>query len=99
MKEYWIDFSGYLKVKAKNADEAERKFWDAVNNNCPFSIYQGFSDDVWDLDATEEVTDDLYNGWNKENVVDFLLDKEDKPTFGNLNAPNLQDIEDFWNDK
>lgn len=80
MKEFWIDFSGYLKVKAENADEAERKFWDAVNNNCPFSIYQGFSDDVWDLDAIEE-------------VVDF------SSAINNSNIPNLQDIEDFWNDK
>ncbi len=76
MKEYWIDFSGYLKVEAENADEAERKFWNAVNTKCPFLGRDGFSDDVWDLDATEEVTDDIYNGWNKESVVYFILGKE-----------------------
>lgn len=98
MKEYWIDFSGYVKVEAENADEAERKFWGTINTNNPF-LRCGFSEDVWDLDATEEVSDDIYNGWHKENVVDFLLDREDEPTFKNPNAPNLQDIEDFWNDK
>jgi len=80
MKEYWIDFSGYVKVEAENADEAERKFWDAVNTKCPFLAKDGFNDDVWDLDATEEVT-------NFPSAIN------------NPNAPNLQDIEDFWNDK
>ena len=99
MKEYWIDFSGYLKVEAENADEAERKFWHAVNTQCGFCGRDGFSDVVWDLGATEEVSNDIYNGWHKENVVDFLLDREGTPTFDNPNAPTLQDIEDFWNDK
>lgn len=80
MKEFWIDFSGYLKVKAENEEEAERKFWDAVNNNCPFSTYQGFNDDVWDLDTIEPVVD-------FPNAID------------NPNTPNMQDLEDFWNDK
>jgi len=77
MKEFYIDFSGYLKVEAENADEAERKFWNAVNTKCPFLAKDGFSDDVWDLDATEEVTtDDIYNGWLREDVLDFILGKE-----------------------
>lgn len=79
MKEFWIDFSGYLKVEADNADEAERKFWHAVNTKCLFLDKDGFSDDVWDVDATQEV-----------NEI---------PAIDNPNAPNLQDIEDFWNDK
>lgn len=79
MKEFWIDFSGYLKVEADNADEAERKFWHAINTKCPFLGKDGFSDDVWDVDATQEV-----------NEI---------PAIDNPNAPNLQDIEDFWNDK
>ena len=76
MKEYWIDFSGYLKVEAENADEAERKFWNAVNTKCPFSARDGFSDDVLDLDSTEEVSDDLYNGWHKDDVINFILGED-----------------------
>lgn len=76
MKEFWIDFSGYLKVEAENANEAEHKFQHAVNTKCPFLAGDGFNDDVQDLDVTEEVSDDIYNGWNKESVVDFLLEKE-----------------------
>lgn len=76
MKEFWIDFSGYLKVEAENADEAERKFWHAINTKCPFLARDGFSDDVWDLDATEEVSDDIYNGWHKDDVINFILEEE-----------------------
>ena len=54
MKEYWIDFSGYLKVKAESVDEAERKFWNFINNNVNLS-YTDLSDDVWDVEAIEEV--------------------------------------------
>jgi hypothetical protein len=79
MKEFWIDFSGYLKVEAENADEAERKFWRAINTKCPFLGRDGFSDDVWDVDATEEI--------DEVSVID------------NPNKPNLQDIEDFWNNR
>lgn len=77
MKEYWIDFSGCVKVEADNANEAESKFWSATS---PFRAMEGFSNDVWDVDAVEE-------------VVDF------PSTINNPNAPNLQDLEDFWNDK
>lgn len=79
MKKFWIDFSGYVTVEAENADEAERKFWHAINTKCPFLTWGGFSDDVWDVDATTEV--------------------DEISTIDNPNAPNLQDIEDFWNDK
>ena len=79
MKEFWIDFSGYLKVEAENADEAERKFWHAINTQCGFCGRNEFSEIVWDLDATQEV--------DEISAID------------NPNAPNLQDIEDFWNNK
>lgn len=26
-KEFYVDFSGYISVEAKNAEEAERLFW------------------------------------------------------------------------
>ena len=75
MKEFWIDFSGYVKVKANNIDEAERKLWSAKS---PFRGVEGFSDDVWDIDGIEEVGN---------------------TSIDNPNKPNLQDIEDFWNDR
>jgi hypothetical protein len=77
MKEFYIDFSGYVVVEAENADEAERKFWSAIHRHCPFDSCQDFRDDVWDVDATEEVTDDISNVWNKQSVVDFLIGKEE----------------------
>lgn len=52
MKEYWIDFSGYLKVKAESADEAEQKFWDFINEHIDFS-HTDLSDDVWDIEHIE----------------------------------------------
>lgn len=54
MKEYWLDFSGYMKVRAENEIEAEQKFWDFINNYLQLS-HTDFSDDVWDLDGIEEV--------------------------------------------
>lgn len=45
--EFWIDFSGYLKIKAKDHQEAESKFWNWVNS---ISANEDFSDDVWDVD-------------------------------------------------
>ena len=79
MKKFWIDFSGYVTVEAENADEAERKFWHAINTQCGFCGRSEFSDEVWDIDATTEV--------------------DEISTIDNPNAPNLQDIEDFWNDR
>ena len=32
MKEYWVDFSGYLKVKATSETDAERKMWCFINS-------------------------------------------------------------------
>lgn len=52
MNEYWVDFSGYLKVKATSLDDAERKMWHFINT---ISLTGDFSDDVWDIDCIEEV--------------------------------------------
>lgn len=57
MKEFWVDFSGYLKIEADTPEEAERKFWKFVNNG--ISLTGELSDDVWDIEAIEEV---VYNG-------------------------------------
>lgn len=53
MKEYWVDISGYLKIKANSPEEAERKWWDFVNARMNMS--GDYSDDVWDIEAIEEV--------------------------------------------
>lgn len=52
MEEYWIDFSGYLKVKATSETDAERKMWHFINS---MSLTGDFSDDVWDIDGIEKV--------------------------------------------
>lgn len=79
MKEFWIDFSGYVTVEAENADEAERKFWDAVHTKCPFHFKDGFTIDVWDIDNTQEVdevsTIDNPNKPTAEDWEDFWNDK------------------------
>lgn len=79
MKEFWIDFSGYVTVEAENDDEAERKFWHAINTKCPFLDKDGFKDDVWDVDATQEVdeisTIDNPNKPTLQDIEDFWNDK------------------------
>ncbi len=79
MKKFWIDFSGYVTVEAENADEAERKFWHAINTQCGFCGRNEFSDDVWDIDATTEVdeisTIDNPNKPTLQNIEDFWNDK------------------------
>ena len=74
MKEYWIDFSGYVKVEAENADEAERKFWNA---NSPFHVREGFSDDVWEIEAIEEVANKEDESTFKNPNAPTLRDIED----------------------
>lgn len=56
MKQFWVDFSGYLKVFADTPEEAERKFWAFVNNSIDLS-YSGMCDDVWDIEGIEEVVE------------------------------------------
>ncbi len=79
MQKIWIDFSGYVTVEAENADEAERKFWHAINTQCGFCGRNEFSDDVWDIDATTEVdeisTIDNPNKPTLQNIEDFWNDK------------------------
>lgn len=52
MKDFWVDFSGYLKIKAEDEHDAEGKFWDWVNS---ISANGDFSDDVWDVNVIEPV--------------------------------------------
>jgi hypothetical protein len=80
MKKFWIDFSGYITVKAENANKAECKFWDVIHNKCPFLDGDGFSDDVWDIiDITEEDCDvstiDNLNKPTLQDIEDFWNDK------------------------
>ena len=51
MKEYWVDFSGYLIVKADSVGEVETKVWRFINN---INLPDGMNDDVWDIDGIEE---------------------------------------------
>ena len=51
--EFWVDFSGYLKVKAKTPEEAEEKFWKYLVEQ--ISAQGDVYDDVWDIDSIEEV--------------------------------------------
>lgn len=70
MKEYWLDFSGYMKVRAENETEAEQKFWDFINNYIQLS-HTDFSDDVWDLDSIEEVYDEEAPGVKEATSEDW----------------------------
>lgn len=54
MKEFWVDFSGYLKIKAETQEEAEKKFWHFINDSIDFSNCD-LSDDVWDIEGIEEI--------------------------------------------
>lgn len=51
MKEFYVDFSGYLTIKANDATEAENKFWQFVNE---LDFSGDISNDVWDIDYVEE---------------------------------------------
>lgn len=53
MKQFWVDFSGYVKVDADTAEEAEKKFWNFVYRNFDCS-HSDLSDDVWDIETIEE---------------------------------------------
>lgn len=54
--EYWVDFSGYLKIKADSKEDAERKMWKLINER--FNVSGDYSDDVWDIDGIEEAPTD-----------------------------------------
>jgi len=52
MNEYWIDLSGYLKVKATSPDDAAKKIWDFINS---ISMIDDFSDDEWEIESIEKI--------------------------------------------
>ena len=51
MKNFFIDFSGYVKVTADSEADAEQKFWALFVGG----YHEPFSDDVWDIDCIEEI--------------------------------------------
>lgn len=56
MNEYWIDFSGYLKVKATSPDDADRKMWNLINSMSMIdNFFDDFSDDEWEIESIEKV--------------------------------------------
>lgn len=76
MKEYYIDFSGYVKVKAESEEDATEKFWALFVSNC----VKPFSDDVWDIDGVEEIGKEtkIFTNPNMPNLSeleDFWQDK------------------------
>ena len=48
-KEFYIDFSGYCTIKAKNKEEAESKFWKKKKK--PSKVCY---DDIYDIESIEE---------------------------------------------
>ena len=56
MKEFYVDFAGYCKVKAENEAEAEEKFWKWYNQiqDCADTY-----DDVIDIEGIETAFDPL----------------------------------------
>lgn len=70
---YWVDFSGYMKVEATSADEAERKFWHFINKGIDLS-HGDLSDDVWDIDGIEAVVEEKTEPTPKD-WEDFWHDK------------------------
>lgn len=69
-KKFWIDFSGYLCVKAESDGDAEKKFWHWVHECIDFS-YTDFSDDVWDIEGIEERVDDESDKPTSQDWEDF----------------------------
>ena len=59
MKEFWIDFSGYMKIKADSKEEAARKFWNFIANDINPSTGD-LSDDVWEIECIEEAAKKTY---------------------------------------
>ena len=53
MKDFWINFSGYVKVTADSKEDAERKMWDAINRTLAFPTC--FDEDEWEIEGIEEV--------------------------------------------
>lgn len=59
MKEFWVDFSGYMKIKADSKEEAARKFWNFIANDISPST-DDLSDDVWEVEGIEETAEKTY---------------------------------------
>jgi len=53
MKEFWIDFEGFVKVTADSKDDAIQKMWNAINYTLAFPT--SFDDDNWKITGIEEV--------------------------------------------
>ena len=53
MKEFQVNFSGYMKIKADSKEEAARKFWNFIANDINPST-DDLSDDVWEVEGIEE---------------------------------------------
>lgn len=68
---FWIDFSGYVCVEAKSAEEAERLFWERFVKD----VAEPFSDDVWDIDGVEEKVE--FSPSTSVDVEAFAKDFED----------------------
>ena len=49
MAKFFIDFSGYCCIDAKDKDEAEKKFWEGLQKPSTEAY-----DDVYDIDSVEE---------------------------------------------
>lgn len=57
MKEFWVDFYGYVKIEAKDEIEAEEKFFRFADNvNMP----KDFNTAVYDIDMIEEYFKGVY---------------------------------------
>ena len=54
MKEFWVDFNGWVKIQAETAEEAEKKFWELHNES---SFPWGEADQL-NIDTVEEVADE-----------------------------------------
>lgn len=70
MKTFYIDFSGYCKIKARSKEEATLKFWETLQRPCEASF-----DDVWEIDGVEEYSNlnenkdfqDQYSNFNEDD--------------------------------
>lgn len=56
MKEFWVDFSGYIKVKADSDKEAREKFWHFVQEGIDLHD-SGLSGEMWNIEGVEEITE------------------------------------------
>ena len=93
MKKFWIDFSGYVCVEAENAEQADQKMWDAINQTLAFPT--DFSDDVWDIDGIEERIDEgsLLETVYSEKDIDIMK------AIANGHIPSEDEWRAFWDEE